>query len=98
MTIGYAFALLLGAILVALLNGIAELNNKIRILEERMIGIEKKGCRSRSISGLLAAGLLMNSCAIMVTDAVSQGVRHAVQLFAILLMLAGLYQMISAGK
>lgn len=41
-TIGYAFALLLGAILVALLNGIAELNNKIRILEERMIGIEKK--------------------------------------------------------
>lgn len=97
-TIGYAFALLLGAILVALLNGIAELNNKIRILEERMIGIEKKGCRSRSISGLLAAGLLMNSCAIMVTDAVSQGVRHAVQLFAILLMLAGLYQMISAGK
>lgn len=40
----------------------------------------------------------MNSCAIMVTDAVSQGVRHAVQLFAILLMLAGLYQMISAGK
>ncbi len=82
-TIGYAFALLLGAILVALLNGIAELNNK---------------SRSRSISGLLAAGLLMNSCAIMVTDAVSQGVRHAVQLFAILLMLAGLYQMISAGK
>lgn len=97
-TIGYAFALLLGAILVALLNGIVVLNDKIRVLEERMTGIEKKGCGSRSISGLLAAGLLMNSCAIMVTDAVSQGVRHAVQIFAILLMLAGLFQMFSVKK
>lgn len=97
-TIGYAFALLLGAILVALLNGIVVLNDKIRVLEERMTGIEKKGCRSRSISGLLVAGLLMNSCAIMVTDAVSQGVRHAVQIFAILLMLAGLFQMFSVKK
>lgn len=89
--VGYAFALLIGALLVGMLNALMRLNDTIDKLNIRLTGIEKKvGCRK--ISALMAIGLLMNSCAMMLVDVIPHGVKYIIQIVAIILMLAGLFQ------
>lgn len=89
--LGYAFALLFGAFLVGLLNAVIKLNDTIAELNVRLTGIERKN-RCRNISAFMAVGLLMNSCAIMITDIVPHGVKYTIQIIAIILMLVGLFQ------
>lgn len=88
---GYAFALLFAAVLVGLLNAVVRLNDTIADLEGRLAGIEKK-CRNRNISSLMAVGLLMNSGALLLTDSVSHAITRPVQILAVIIMLAGLFQ------
>ena len=90
-TLGYAFALLFGAFLIGMLNTIVKLNDTIAELNTRLTGIERKN-RGRNLSTLMAVGLLLNSCTIMLTEAIPHGVRHIIQIFAILLMVVGLFQ------
>ncbi|MDE7416463.1 MAG: DUF2812 domain-containing protein [Lachnospiraceae bacterium] len=90
--LGYAFALFLGAFLVGLLNVLIRLNNTIAELNASLTGIERSG-RHRNISALMAVGLLMNSCAIMLTDVISHGLRHAIQILAVVLMFCSLLHM-----
>ena len=89
-----AFALLLAAILITCVNQVRKLNNTIEQLHARMEGTEDMGTkkRCRNISGLMAAGLLINSCAIMLSESISRNIRLSVQLAAIILMLVGLVQ------
>lgn len=96
-TLGYVFALLFGALLIGLLNTVIKLNDTIAELNARMTGIERSG-RHRSIPAFMAVGMLMNACSIMLTDTVSLGIRHTIQILAIILLAAGLFQMCSGRK
>lgn len=89
--LGYAFALLIGAFLVGMLNALMRLNDTIDKLNIRLTGIEKKG-RCRKISALMVVGLLMNSCAMMFVDVIPHGVKCMIQIVAIILMVVGLFQ------
>ena len=89
--LGYAFALLFGAFLVGLLNAVITLNDTIAELNVRLTGIEKKN-RCRNISALLAVGMLLNSCVIMIADVIPHGVKYMIQIAAIILMAVGLFQ------
>lgn len=87
---GYAFALLIAAILIAFINVITRLNETIATLQERKTGIPPKNAH-RNFSPLIPVGLLINSCAFMLSDSVSTPIRHTVQIVAIVFMLAGLF-------
>ena len=88
--IGYAFVLLLIALLIVLINAITKQNETIALLEERKTGIRPEYSR-KNISVLIPCGLLVNGCALMIQESVSAPIRHTVQIVAIVLMLAGLY-------
>lgn len=94
---GYVFALLLGIFLVGLLNATVKLNDVIAELEVRLTGIET-GRRSRRIPVFMAAGVLINGCAIVLADAVSRDFRHTIQILAFVCIAIGLFQMCSARE
>lgn len=81
----------IGAILVGCINALARLNEKIREMQERIDGIAGEG-RPRSISMLLAAGLLLNSSSLLIGEAVPPCVRQIVQVLAVILMFGGLFE------
>ena len=91
---GLACALILAAILITCVNQVRKLNNTIEQLQARMEGTEDMGTkkRCRNISGFLAAGLLINSCVLMLSESISRNIKISVQLAAIILMLVGLVQ------
>lgn len=89
--LGYALALLIGAFLVGMLNALMRVNDTIAELNVRLTGIEGKG-RDRNISVLMAIGLLLNSCALLIADVIPHGVKNLIQIIAILLMFVGLFQ------
>lgn len=89
--LGYAFALLIGAFLVGMLNALMRLNDTINKLNIQLTGIEKKG-GCRKISALMAVGLLMNSCALLIADVIPHEVKYIIQMIAIILMVVGLFQ------
>lgn len=82
-------AFFIGAILIIFIRMAIHTTNIINNLKERQTGIpvEKK----RNVSPVLAAGLLLNGVALMIQENVSKGIVHAVQIFAIILMLAGIW-------
>lgn len=90
-TLGYAFALLIGALLVGMLNALLRVNGTIAELNVRLTGIEGKS-RNRRISALIAVGMLMNSCVLIIVDAIPRGVKWFIQIIAIILMFVGLFQ------
>lgn len=94
---GYAVALLLGAFLAGLLNALMRLNDTIAELDVRLTGIERSG-RYRNISVCMAAGMLMSACSILLTDVVSLGLRHTIQIIAIILLAVGLFQTFACRK
>ena len=95
--LGLVSALLLGAIFVACMNMVIQLNDRIGLLQEQMDGIGRVRKR-RTVSGLIVSGLLLNSLAIMIEDAAVHPVKWVLQIAAILLMLCGLVQTCRSRK
>lgn len=90
-TIGYAFACLLGAMLFAILNALFKTNTIIADLKEKKgESVSKKQCNN--VSPLLPCGLLLNACALIIEESVSQPIKLAVQILAIIFMLVGIYR------
>ena len=86
--LGYACALLIAAILVVLVNAVFRTNHKIAELEEEMTGISTDK-KNTYVSVLLAIGLLMNSCALLLTEYIPHTVTRGLQIIAIVLMFVG---------
>lgn len=89
--IGYVGALLVGAMLLTCLNAVIGLNDTIGRLQERMDGIEQNR-RCGRLSPLLAAGLLLNGCAVAMEESISPNIKICVQIAAVILMLTGLFR------
>lgn len=86
---GVAGALLIGALFVGCVNILVRLNGRIRQLQEELDGISSvKTCRT--LSPLIVSGLLLNSVAVLMEDAVVHPVKRVIQIAAIILMLCGL--------
>lgn len=89
---GYAAALLIGALVLALANICFKTNDIIVELTERKTGIasEKK---NRRFSLPLLCGLLLNSLALMMntTDNSLSFIKHGIQIAAIVLMAVGIF-------
>lgn len=88
--LGYAAVFLLGALVLALSNICFKTSDIIEKLQERKTGIASEK-RHRYFSPLLAWGMLLNSCALLITESMPLPVELGVQILAILLMLAGLF-------
>lgn len=91
--LGYAFALLLGTLILVIANAAFKTGDIIEELKERKTGIAsmKKG---RRFSPLLLAGLLFNSLALMMGNHVAIPLvylKHGLQILALVLMGAGLF-------
>lgn len=87
--VGVAGALLIGALFVGCVNILVRLNGRIRQLQEELDGISSvKTCRT--LSPLIVSGLLLNSVAVLMEDAVVHPVKRVIQIAAIILMLCGL--------
>lgn len=87
--VGVAGALLSGALFVGCVNILIRLNGRIRQLQEELDGISSvKTCRT--LSPLIVSGLLLNSVAVLMEDAVVHPVKRVIQIAAIILMLCGL--------
>ncbi|MDE6915639.1 MAG: DUF2812 domain-containing protein [Lachnospiraceae bacterium] len=87
----YVFAFLFAALAAGLTNAVFRLNAMISEMEAHASGIEKT-CRRRNVSALLVSGLLLNSCALILTETAPYAVSRTVQVAAIVLMAAGLFQ------
>lgn len=87
---GLVFAFVIGAMLLALLNMVVKTRNIIAEFKERRDGVPDEKC-NRQISPLLAAGMLLNGCALAVSESISGHLKMTLQIAAIILMLAGLY-------
>lgn len=88
---GWAFAVLIAAMVLVCINAVIRTNEVIAELEERKseIAAEKN---SRYISVLLPIGLLLNSGMIMIDESVSSFISYPLHIFAILMMAVGLVQ------
>lgn len=86
---GYALAFLIGALMLGMVNTVSKTNNIINDLRERRG--ETVSERSKNISMLLPCGLLLNSCAIIISDSVPQSIKLTIQVIAILVMMIGIY-------
>lgn len=82
-------AFILCAIIILFIQALVRVNNIISELKERQTGIAEK--KRRNVSPLIAAGLLMNSCALLLEETVPDQLHRVMQIFAIVCMLAGLY-------
>lgn len=90
-SLGYAFAFFIGAILFFLFKAINKTSKTIAQLKERK-GESASQEGNSDVSALLPCGLLLNACALMLENSVSHPIKITVQLLAILFMLIGIYQ------
>ena len=88
---GWAFAVLIAALVLVCINAVVRTNEVIAELEEQKSGIAAEK-NSRYISVLLPIGLLINSGMIMIEESVSSFISYPVHIFAIIMMAAGLVQ------
>lgn len=87
----WVFVFLIGAILFGIINVVTKINEVIARLKERKGEIVTKK-RNQGVSPLLPCGLLLNSCALLIDETVSDPVVMTVQIAAIVVMLAGVYR------
>ena len=98
---GFAFALLLGALILALANVTFKTNDIIEELKERKTGIasEKKG---RRFSPLLLVGVFLNSIALMLGHSPApiywMYLKHVIQIMAIFCTGAGVFMTVRRRK
>lgn len=90
-SIGYAFACLLGAMLIAILNALFKTNTIIADLKEKNGEPAPQG-KCNNVSPLLSCGLLLNACALLMAESVSRPIKLAVQILAIIFMWVGIYR------
>lgn len=86
--LGYAGALLIAAMMVAVINAMFQINHKIAELKEKMTGISMDK-KNTYVSVLLVVGLLINSCALLLAEYIPHAVTRGLQIIAIVLMLIG---------
>ena len=91
-------AFIILAVVVVFMNAVARTKGIINELKARQSGIEPD--KSRGISPVLAAGLLCNSCGILARNSttIPDPVSMTVQIFAIVLMLIGVYRTAAGRK
>lgn len=95
--IGWVFACIIGALTFAVMNAAIKTKNTINELKGRQTGIEPDK-DERQFSPLLMAGLLLNSCALLIGNSdtmsasLAEPVRMILQILAIVFMLAGIYK------
>ena len=94
---GWAFAVLIAALVLVCINAVIRTNEVIAELEERKSGIATEK-NSRYISVLLPIGLLLNSGMIMIDESVSSFISYPLHIFAILMMAVGLVQTMRKRK
>ncbi len=101
--IGWAFACILGAFTFAIMNAAVKTKNTILELKARQSGIEAEK-DERQVSPLLPAGLLLNSCALLMGNSDSLSpmmagpVRMVLLILAIVLMLTGVAKTAAARR
>ena len=88
--IGWVFACIVGAFTFGILNAAVKTKNKILELKARQSGIDPEK-DERQFSPALMAGLLMNSCALLM-DHPGGLVKMILQILAIVLMVVGIAQ------
>lgn len=81
----------LGALVLALMNALFKTNQIIAGLQERK-GVEPKTCRGKAVSPVLLAGMLLNSCALLLSDSIPNMIKITIQIAAIALMAVGLFK------
>ncbi len=84
------FVILLGMVVLVLMNITLKTNKIIAELKERK-GEVSTACNDK-VSPLLPCGLLLNSCALVISDSISHPIKMGIHIAAIVLMLVGLYR------
>ena len=87
--VGWAAAVLLAAFVLVCVNAVGKTKGVIAQLEAKKSGIEQENS-VRMISVLLPTGLLINACLLAARDSISPVIHMVLQIFAIILMVAGL--------
>ncbi len=77
-------------LIIVLINVIAKTKNMICKLEEQRTGIAQENVRE--MSPLLTTGLLLNACALLMKESVSELLWTGVAILAIIFMLTGIWQ------
>lgn len=88
--IGYPFACLIGAMIFAIANALFKTKGIIARLKERK-GETVPG-NDQTISLFLPCGLLLNSCAMLVSESISEPIKITIQVIALVLMFIGIYK------
>lgn len=88
--LGYPCACLIGAMTIAIANALFKTKDTIAKLQERKG--EAASRDNRNVSLFLVCGLLLNSCALIISESVSQPVKTTIQIIAIVFMLLGVYR------
>ena len=84
------FVILLGLIVLAFMNITLKTNKIIAELKERK-GEVVNTCNDK-VSPLLPCGLLLNSCALIISDSINPYIKLGIQIAAIVFMLLGIYR------
>lgn len=84
------FATLIGILVLVLLRAVVNTNHIINELKERK-GEAVSECEGK-VSPILTCGLLLNCCAMTISESVSPYIKAGLHIFAIILMLVGLFQ------
>ena len=87
---GWLFAGLILALILVFFNAIAKTTDKINSLKEEQTGISVP--EGRTVSPLMMAGLLINSCMLTVKDSLSDYIAIPLMILACVLMLVGLWK------
>lgn len=87
---GWAFACLIAAFIVIFAKQVVHLNEMLYELRSRIGETEECGIRGRQPSGVLAVGMLVNFCALMIDNPVYEFVKGFLTGLAIVLILTGI--------
>ena len=87
---GWFFAGLILALILVLVNAIVKTTDKINTLKEEQTGISVP--EGRTISPLIMAGLLINSCMLVAKENLSDYIALPLMIFACVLMLVGIWR------
>lgn len=88
-SVGYICACIIGAMLFAIVNVLFKTNTIIANLKEKK-GEAEAPQKCRYVSPLLPCGLLLNACALIIDESVSQPIWFTIEILAIILMLVGI--------
>lgn len=92
MRMGYVFAIIVGAVLVAFANTVMKINDILDKLNERKTGIETSGKR-RNISLFMPMGMLLIACSYLTKDYVPHSITLAIDIIALAFELIGFFSM-----